>query len=284
MAIDQLYRPSAEDTIDINGNEVTAKDPWLLFLPAPSSIVNAYNQIELFGAGFGFPKQGDSHPDLSALKFITHGIEHFDSQQTKFLVTANWSNIQEDIDKKSSADPLDLPTDYSWEQVDRTVPVDTDAETGDLIQNSANKPFGDIFENKPLDRAVIIRNERLYNNASFQDIRNTVSRVPTKIDGETYKTGTLKLESVTAKKHLDQEDRTYFTITYKVLINPDGFVRNFIDRGNTDINGRSPSGLIDLNDNTAFLDGNGKFLKRGEDTVIIPVNTLKKVNWSNLRL
>ena len=284
MSIDDLARQSAADTIDINGNEVTAQDPWLLFLPDPSSIVNAYNQIELFGASFGFPRQGEAHPDLLALKFITHSIEHLDSQQTKFLVTANYSNIREDIDKKSAADPLDLPANYSYDQIDRTVPITIDAETEEIIQNSANKPYEDVTENKPLDRVTVIRNERRYSNSSFQSIRNTVSSVPTKIDGETYPTGTLKLESVTATKQFDQEDRTYYTITYKVLINPDGFVRNFIDRGNTNIRGKRPSNLVILSDRTAFLDGEGEFLPPAEDKILIPVNTLKKVNWSGLRL
>jgi hypothetical protein len=284
MAITSLIIQSAVDTIDENGNDLTAQELWIMELDAPANVVQAYNQMNSFGGAFNFPDLGDSHPDAEALKAINRDIEHYESQQTKFLITVDYSNVRADVEENSSSNPLDLPADYSYEQVDRQVDVRIDAVTDDPIENSAGKPYLGITENKPLDRIVIVRNERFYNNSSIQEIRNTINKTATKIDGATYLAGTLKMESITATKEFDQEDRTYYTITYRVLINPESFKRKFFDQGGVDKNGRRPPNKLILEDGSGYLDGNGDWLAEGAEIVENEFYTLKAVNWSYLRL
>lgn len=283
--IDQLFRQSAADDIDEDGNDLRVNDPWIMFLDEPSSIVVAYNAMISQGGSFGFPALGAEHPSNESLKAISRNIEHFSDQQTKFLITVNYSNKREDIDKKSNEDPLRLPASYSYDQVDRNLPITIDAVTGLPIQNSAKKPFTDtLTENKPLTRITITRNERNFNGVKSEDIKNTTNSVPTKIDSYTYDTRILKMESITASKQFDQQDRTYYTITYKVLINPEGFTRKVIDRGDTNINGQTPGNLVRGSDGAAYLNGEGIYLAPDAEIIELEFNTLKSNNWNGLRL
>ena len=283
--IDQLFRQSAADDIDEDGNDLRVNDPWIMFLDEPSSIVVAYNAMISQGSSFSFPALGAEHPSNESLKAISRNIEHFSDQQTKFLITVNYSNKREDIDKKSNEDPLRLPASYSYDQVDRSLPITIDAVTGLPIQNSAGKPFTDtLTENKPLTRITITRNERNFNGVKSEDIKNTTNSVPTKIDSYTYDTRILKMESITASKQFDQQDRTYYTITYKVLINPEGFTRKVIDRGDTNINGQTPGNLVRGSDGAAYLNGEGLYLAPDADIIELEFNTLESNNWNGLRL
>ena len=283
--IDQLFRQSAADDIDEDGNDLRVNDPWIMFLDEPSSIVVAYNAMISQGGSFGFPTLGAEHPSNESLKAISRNIEHFSDQQTKFLITVNYSNKREDIDKKSNEDPLRLPASYSYDQVDRSLPITIDAVTGLPIQNSAGKPFTDtLTENKPLTRITITRNERNFNGVKSESIKNTTNSVPTKIDSYTYDTRILKMESITASKQFDQQDRTYYTITYKVLINPEGFTRKIIDRGDTNINGQTPGNLVRGSDGAAYLNGEGLYLAPDAEIIELEFNTLKSNNWNGLRL
>jgi len=283
--IDQLFRQSAADDIDEDGNDLRVNDPWIMFLDEPSSIVVAYNAMISQGGSFGFPTLGAEHPSNESLKAISRNIEHFSDQQTKFLITVNYSNKREDIDKKSNEDPLRLPASYSYDQVDRSLPITIDAVTGLPIQNSAGKPFTDtLTENKPLTRITITRNERNFNGVKSESIKNTTNSVPTKIDSYTYDTRILKMESITASKQFDQQDRTYYTITYKVLINPEGFTRKVIDRGDTNINGQTPGNLVRGSDGAAYLNGEGLYLAPDAEIIELEFNTLKSNNWNGLRL
>jgi len=282
--IAQLFVQTSADTIDEDGNSLTSQTPWLMKLTAPANVVEAYTAINSQGAGFSFPNSGDPHPDNDSLKFVKKTVSHFEGQQGKFLVIANYTNDRVDIDNKSSSDPLDLPAAYSFDQVDRTVPITIDTVTGLPIQNSAEKPILGITENKPLTRHTIVRNERRYDKKRASEIRNTINSVPTKIDGQTFATGTLKLESITASKQFDQDDRTYFAITYKVLEDPESFVRQFEDRGEVNILGNAPGNLVIGSDGAAYLNGEGLYLPPDDEIVILDVNTLVLTNWSGLRL
>ena len=283
--IDELYRQSAADNIDEDGNDLTVEDPWIMKLDAPSSIVVAYNALILQGASFSFPALGDSHPANDSLKAIRRPIEHLSDQQTKFLITVSYSNKREDIDKKSNEDPLRLPAAYSYDQVDRNLPITIDAITELPIQNSAGKPFTDtLTENKPLTRITIVRNERNFNGVKSEDIKNTTNSVPTKIDSYTYETRSLKMESITASKQFDQQDRTYYTITYKVLVNSEGFTRKVIDRGDTNKNGQTPGNLVRGSDGAAYLNGEGLYLAPDAEIIVLEFNTLETTNWNGLRL
>jgi len=283
-----LVRQTSVDTVEELGNELEAQVIWLMTLDTRSNSVQALAALNTQGSAFGFPSpdlpQPIEHPDNSALIFVNKTCEHYEGQQTKFIITANYTNDRSTIDNNSNSDPLDLPAAYSFDQVDRTVPITLDAETGLPIQYSNNKPIIGITENKPLTSHTIVRNERRFDKRRAATFRNTINSVPTKIDGVTFATGTLKLESITASKQFDQDNRTYYTINYKILENPDSFVRKFEDRGEVNILGNSPGNLVIGSDGAAYLDGKGLFLLPGEEVVIIPANTLVLMNWSGLRL
>lgn len=281
-----LKRQTSVDTVEENGNELTAQVPWLMTLDVPSNAVQALTALNSGGSFFGFPSpdlpQPISHPDNDSLKFVNKTCAHYADQQTKFIIMANYTNDRVSIDNNSNSDPLDLPAAYSFDQIDRSVPVTIDVITGLPIQNSAEKLITGITENNPLQRITIIRNERRFDNDS--KFKNTINSVPTKIDGKTYAKGTLKLESITSSKQFDAEDRTYYAITYKVLENPDSFIRKFIDKGNVNLIGNAPGNLVRFSDGSAYLDGEGAFLQPDGEVIILKFNTLVLTNWSGLRL
>lgn len=283
-----LVRQTSVDTVEELGNDLTAQVVWIMTLDAQSNSVQALNALNSQGSAFGFPSpdlpQPIAHPDNDSLKFVNKTLDHFEGQQTKFIINANYTNDRSSIDDNSNSDPLDLPAAYSYDQVDRSVPVTIDAVTGLPIENSAEKPIIGITENKPLTRTTIVRNERRYNKKEASKFRNTINSVPTKIDGVTFATGTLKLESITASKQFDQQGRTYFSITYKVLEDPESFVRQFEDRGEVNILGNAPGNLVIGSDGAAYLNGEGLYLPPDEEIVILDVNTLVLTNWSGLRL
>ena len=282
--IDRLFIQTSADTISEDGNILTAEVPWIMILDSSANVVQANNILNLQGPGYGFPLQGQRHPDNPSLVFVNKTVDHFEGNQGKFIIIANYTNFREDIDRKSSSDPLDLPTSYSFEQVDRNVTITIDAVTKKPITNSAGKPLLGITENKPLTRFIIVRNERRFSTKETSLIRNTVNSVPTKIDGETFDKGTLKLESITASKQFDQDDREYYVVTYKVLENPDSFVRKIADRGRLNKLGNAPGNLVAGSDGAAYLDGEGLYLPPDAEIVYNEVNTLKMSNWSGLRL
>lgn len=282
MAITSLDRLNAADESTQTGNEITANDPWILQLDAAASAVSAHAQVLSGGAGFSFPDIGDGHPDNSALKFVDFTVSHLNEQRTKFVINGNYTNSSSVINQNSAINPLNVPTSYSYDQVDQQVPVLIDVETDDRILNFVGRPYSSpLTENKPLLRITVVRNERTYNSSKAEDLRNTVNKTPVRIDGETYSSGTAKLERFTGSSQFDQNGLTYYVITYQILINKDGFTRKILDRGTRDINNRPPPRSVLGADGAAFLDENGNFVSEGVER---EWNTLEEKNWAGLRL
>lgn len=286
MSIVSLARKSAVDSTSVSGNTVTSGQPWILKLSAPASTVEAYNQVDTSGSGFGFPNRGSGHPDLSSLKMIDYDVSHKDEQQTLFTITVNYSNEREEIDTNTATNPLDLPISYSYDQIDLAEVVLEDQETGDLILNFLDKPPSTPFvENAPLTRITIIKNERRYNNAKAEDIRNTVNKQAQKIKGTTYPSGQLKLERFTGSNQFDQDGREYFVITYQILVNKKGFKRKLLQRSAVNKFGQSPADIVVHDDGAAFIDEDGTFRDPTADPkgLTTEFNTLEEKAWS-LRL
>ena len=283
MSIITFARKSAADNTDVSGNEITAGDPWLLELDAPSSTVTAYNEVESGGSSFNFPVRGAGHPDLDSLKMVDYSISHYEDQQTQFIVTVNYSNDRSERDTNTSTNPLDAPISYSYDQIDLSTPVTVDQESGDLIINYAGKPPSSPFiENEPLTRITITKNERRYDNEKAEDIRNTVNKQSQRINGKVYTAGTLKLERFTGSNQFDQDDREYYIVTYQVLVNKNGFAREWLQVSGVNKFGNPPPKLADIGNGTGMLDEDGTYRPVDSDPVGLfkTVNTLKSKQWS----
>ncbi len=285
MAITKLARRPADDSTDTEGNIVNSTEVWILHLSTiPSSTVSAYSALDTQASGFGFPKKGSSHTDLSSLIMVSYDVSHYDSQKAIFLVTVNYTNDRDETEQNGSDDPLDVPTDYDYQQVDRQVVITLDAVTGLPLQNYANQPYLGVTENKPLTRITVARNERNYNNSEAEGFRNTVNKSSLRIDGYSYKAGTAKLELYVGSKKTDQEGNTYYTVRYSVLIDTERHTRKIPNRGTTNANGRPPNDLVKGSDGAANLDADGTFRDPAEEVIIDEWNTLIELNWSGLRL
>jgi len=284
-SITKFARVPAGDNIETEGNLVTAGDPWLLHLDTiPSSAVAAYNAIEVQGSGFGFPKRGASHPDLKSLLMVDYTVEHYESQKAIFSVTVNYTNDREVTDLNGSDDPLDIPADYDFQQLDRQVIITQDAVTGETLQNYAGTPYLAVTENKPLTRVVVVRNERNYNNSEAESLRNKTNKRAMKIDGYSYDKGVIKLEVFVGTKRRDQDDNIYYSIRYSLLINEELHARKIPNRGAKNKKGRpAPRGLT-AGDGAANLAEDGTFLPKDDKQLIDSWNTLGEADLSVLRL
>ena len=289
MAILTLARRPASDTATTQGNTIESTEVWLLTLSTiPSSTVAAYSALDTASSGFGFPPKGGSHRDLDSLIMINYDVAHLDSQKAKFEVTVNYTNDREETEQFGSDDPLDVPADYDYQQVDRQIVITEDQVTGLAIQNFAKEPILGITENKPLTRIVIKRNEPSFNNARAQTFRNSVNSSSVTIQGDVYTSGTAKLELFAGTLMRDQNDNEYFAITYTVLINEDGFIRKIPNRGTKNIFGNPPNSLVRGSDGAAYLNEDGSFRSpddiESNGPINTPYNTLTRENWNVLRL
>ncbi len=285
MAITSLARRPADDTTDTTGNIVTSSEVWILHLSTnPSSTVAAYNALDTQSLGFGFPQRGGTHADLTSLLMIEYSVAHHEGQKNIFIVNVSYTNDREESEQLGNDDPLDVPADYDYQQVDRQVVITEDQVTGEAIVNFANSPILGITENVPLTRIVIRRNEGTYNDNEAQTFRNAVNSSPVTIQGDVYDTGTAKLELFAGNLRTDQNGDEYYTITYTVLINLEGFARKIPNRGTKNIFGNPPNSLVRASDGAANLDEDGTFRAPTEQPIISDVNTLKQENWNVLRL
>jgi len=283
--ITKFARVPAGDNIETEGNTVTAGDPWLLHLDTiPSSAVAAYNAIQVQGFGFGFPRRGASHPNLSSLLMVDYTVEHYDGQKSIFMVTVNYTNDREETDENGFDDPLDIPADYDFQQLDRQVVITLDAVTGEPLQNYAGTPYLAVTENKPLTRVVVVRNERNYNNSEAESLRNKTNKRSMRIDGYSYKKGVVKLEVFVGTKRRDQEDNIYYTVRYSLLINDELHTRKIPNRGAKNKKGRPAPGALTAGDGAANLAEDGTFLPKDAAVLIDEWNTLGEADLSVLRL
>lgn len=281
-----IARINAADSLTEVGNTLTLNDPYLLTMDSNSNTAQAWAILNSIGA----PKLGQSHPDIRSLVVIDRSVDHFEGQRKKFIVNINYSNERTSIDRQSNEDPLDLPASYTFDQVDRMVPVTHDAETGKKIANTANQPFSSITENKPLTRITITRNERDYNNSDSEKARNRVNKRSMRIDGIPYAAGTVKLELYAGTKQFDSEGNTFYNITYKLLINEEGFKRSLVNRGTKGIgeDGKLVSAGRNIPkdfEGASYLDADGKFIVNpSAEPIELEFDTLEKADLHLLRL
>lgn len=283
-------RRPGEDTLNESGSVVSVTDKYKITMDGPSNTVEVYNILNSIGA----PALGDAHPDLDSLKVVARDVEGLAGSaddSTVHILSLSYSNSLNLSQQSGAEDPLDMPPKYIYDQVDTVRGVEVDAITGNKILNSAKNPFAGITENFPLTRIIIERNEKTFSNQDASFFRNKTNEFSNTIDGEVYGANSVKIERITGTPQNDQAGNTYYKVVYSLLINPDSWERNVIDRGKVDINGKPPARNVKLDSEGAgYLsqdDGKvGEFLTDSNDDEVffISFHTLDEVNIGPLNL
>lgn len=281
-------RNDREGTVTNAGGTITAQDFYKLTTDSPSNHVQAFVILQSLGVA-ALLNVGNFHPDLKGLRVVSQVVDHKDqSDTTLFDVTISYSNSLALTQSGNAEDPLDVPTKYTYDQVDELLAVEIDPVSGKRIVNSATRPFSAITENFPLTRIIIERNEKTFNQEDAGFYRNTMNNGPVTINGDKYLNNTVKIERITGSPQTDSEGVTYYKVIYSVLIKDSDWRRLVIDRGTVDIDGKPPGRNIRLDSEGAgLLDGKGFFqVADYNDEVVeeILFSTLRQENYGPLRL
>lgn len=281
-------RNDREGTVTNAGGTITAQDFYKLTMDQPSNHVQAFVILQSLGVA-ALLNVGNFHPDLKGLRVVSQVVDHKDqSDTTLFDVTISYSNSLALTQSGNAEDPLDVPTKYTYDQVDELLAVEIDPVSGKRIVNSATRPFSAITENFPLTRIIIERNEKTFNQEDAGFYRNTMNNGPVTINGDKYLNNTVKIERITGSPQTDSEGVTYYKVIYSVLIKDSDWRRLVIDRGTVDIDGKPPGRNIRLDSEGAgLLDGKGFFqVADYNDEVVeeILFSTLRQENYGPLRL
>lgn len=283
-------RNDREGSLTNSGGIITAQDFYLLTMDAPSSHQQAYNMLKtLAPATNNNIMVGDFHPDIRGLRVVSQSVEHKSPDDTTlFHVTVNYSNDLALSQRGNSEDPLEVPTKYTYDQVDEFLAVEVDPITGKRIVNSAGRPFSAITENFPLTRIIIERNEKTFNNEDAGFYRNTMNRGPVVINGDKFLNNTVKMERITGSPQTAPDGTIYYKVIYSVVIKDSDWRRLVIDRGTVDKDGKPPGKNVRLDaEGAGLLDGKGYFqTAEYEDEVVeeILFSTMDEVNYGPLRL
>lgn len=281
-------RNDREGTVTNAGGTITAQDFYKLTMDQPSNHVEAFNELQVLGVTAQL-NVNDIHPNLIGLRVVSQAVDHKDqSDTTIFDVTITYSNSLALTQTGNAEDPLDVPTKYTYDQVDELLAVEIDPISGKRIVNSATRPFSAITENFPLTRIIIERNEKTFNQEDAGFYRNTMNDGPVTINGDNYLNNTVKIERITGSPMTDSAGVTYYKVIYSVLIKDSDWRRLVIDRGTVDIDGKPPGRNIRLDSEGAgLLDGMGFFqVADYNDEVVeeILFSTLREENYGPLRL
>jgi hypothetical protein len=283
-------RNDREGTVTNSGGVITAQDFYLLTMDAPSNHQQAFNMLQLLGDQPSTPVNvGNFHPDIKGLRVVSQGVDHKSGDDTTlFNVTINYSNSLALSQQGNSEDPLDVPTKYTYDQVDELLAVELDPITGKRIVNSAGRPFSAITENFPLTRIIIERNEKTFNNDDAGFYRNTMNDGPVTINGDNFLHNTVKIERITGSPQTDSSGVVYYKVIYSVLIKDSDWRRLVIDRGTVDKDGKPPARNVRLDSEGAgLLDGAGNFQTADYDDEVVEeilFSTLREENYGPLRL
>ena len=273
-----------EGTLNESGGVVTVQDLYLLTMDAPSNTVEALNILPIIGA----PEIKDPHPNKVGLLVVSRAIAHKDnSDTTLFILTVNYSNDLSLTEQGNAEHPLDVPTKYTYDQVDEVLAVEIDPNTNKRIVNSAGRPFSAITENFPLTRIIIQRNEKTFNEGDADFYRNTMNRGPITINGDLFGNNNVKIERITGSPQTDTEGIVYYQVVYSAFIKNPDWKRLVVDRGTVDIDGKPPGRNIRLDSEGAglLLDGIFQTAKYEDEVVdLIEFSTLREVNYGPLRL
>lgn len=283
-------RNDREGTLSNAGGTITAQDFYLLTMDAPSNHQQAFNMLQLLGGQPGtLVNVGDYHDDIKGLRVVSQGVDHKDQNDTTlFNVTISYTNSLALTQQGNSEDPLDVPTKYTYDQVDELLAVELDPVTGKRIVNSAGRPFSAITENFPLTRIIIERNEKTFNNDDAGFYRNTMNDGPVTINGDVFGNNTAKIERITGSPQTSSDGTVFYKVLYSVLIKDSDWRRLVIDRGTVDKDGKPPGRNVRLDSEGAgLLDGAGNFQTANYDNEVIEeilFSTMREENYRPLAL
>ncbi len=273
-----------EGTLTDSGGTVTVQDLYLLTMDAPSNTVEAFDILQIVGA----PEIQDPHPNKGGLLVVSRALAHKDaSDTTLFILTVNYSNSISLSEQGNAENPLDVPTKYTYDQVDEVLAVEIDPNTNKRIVNSAGRPFSAITENFPLTRIIVQRNEKTFSEGDADYYRNTMNRGPITINGDLYGNNNVKIERITGSPQTDTEGTVYYQVVYSAVIKNPDWKRLVVDRGTVDINGKPPGRNVRLDSEGAGLLLEGDFQTADyddEEVALIEFSTLREVSYGPLRL
>lgn len=243
-SVEKFGRVRGEATLNQSQDDITINEPWRLILSSPTLIGDAYGLLDGLVGQDGFPKLGDPYSStLSGVLCVDRSIDHDQNQRGSFIITVKYSNAKEDSegDTGRGDDPIDKPTVYSYTAVDNLKVVSKDTKTGKLITYTNGRVVTPPFtENFPLTRVTVNRNESNYNNVSISRFQSKINKGSLRIDGRSYGEGTVQFENVSATSQYKQDGTKYYSVTYTLLINVEGFKRKVINADNYPLVNRKP--------------------------------------------
>jgi hypothetical protein len=288
--ISEFYRANEQGDVQITGTTTSAIENWFIKFPESDKMTSIKLGVVLKGLSkdnaYGFTVIGQTHPDDSSLVAVGYSPQSVvDESHSVYKITVNFSNDRGTVN--NSTDPLEAQPNISYDLVDNIVVVETEqsgANEGNAIQNSAGKPIV-LTEDEPFLRCTIVRNEDDYKAKTAKGHFGRVNTGSVTIVGETFAAGTCMLNRWTGSNQYDNNGNLYWSVTYEIIIRDEGFIRNVVDKGLVDKNGKSaPVSAGFINGEEYKLDGNGSFLSKEEQSdptsvSILPFNTKKTSNW-----
>ena len=231
--VEKFGRVKGGGTLSQTHDDVTIEEPWKLVLRDPALIGEVYVLLDSLVGDNGFPDIEDPYSDdLSGVICVDRSIEHYQEQRNIFIITVKYSNTKEDTEGENG-DPLDKPTVYTYTAVDNQKVVEKDTRTKKIISYTNGRPVIPPFtENFPLTRVTANRNEANFNNYRISSLQSKINSGGMSIEGRSYGKGTVQFENVSATTQYMQDGTKYYSVTYTLLINVEGFKRKVINADN----------------------------------------------------
>lgn len=175
-------------------------------------------------AAIGSPYRVGSNA-LCVGKHATRGEDQF-----TYEVTADYSSKQESQDL-SIENPLARPTKYNYGGSNVSEPFFRDTDDKPVV-NAAGEDFADLPQrNRAEGTITITRNEATYNDVAMEGYKNKLNSAAVTINGVSYATGTLRMDTIGASGPNVENDITYWEVSYEVAKNIDGWNLKLENRG-----------------------------------------------------
>lgn len=166
---------------------------------------------------------------------------------------------------------------------------DTFDEPTERVLNSAGDPFSPPITIRRHPFLVqIIRNENDFDPVIAYEYRDSVNSKDTKIAGETWGAGSLRLVTMDGLKRYDTTGNEYWQVTYEIEVSKTGHKVRLQDKGTRELDSAGTSTVfITLSDDLEAvepepLDGSGYFTDG--DPAILTFDAFWLADWSALNL